>query len=76
MLRLMPTGGDVNLELQKAVLIFGLIDGLKINFGHILTNEVFARAHRTTSVLPFLCLIMKLCRKANVPLLKGVDNEI
>lgn len=72
----MPTGGDAHLDLQKMVLFANSIDGLKINFGYTIVDQLFFCAHKTAFALPFSCLIMELCKWDNVPLLKGVDNEV
>lgn len=58
----MPVGGDANLDSRRAVLVASLVDGLKIDFGHIIVNELFVRAHKVEGALLFLCLIMELCR--------------
>lgn len=34
----MPTGGDVNLDNQWAVLMASMVEELKIDFGHIITE--------------------------------------
>lgn len=72
----MPTGGNANLELQKVVLVASLINGLKTDFGHIIADELFSCAYKTTITLPISCLITELCWKAIVSLIRGVDNEI
>lgn len=74
-LRLMLTEGDDKLKNQRAVLVASMIEGLNIDFGHIIADELFIRAHKMKSTLPFPCLIIEMCRQANVPLLRGVDNE-
>lgn len=68
-LRLMPIEGDTHLDKHRAILVASLIVGLKIDFGQIIAEEIFVRAHRVSSVLPFSYLIMKLCRQANMPLI-------
>lgn len=70
----MPIGGDANLCSHRAVLVTSLVDWLKINFGRIITDKLFVHAYKVVSALPFSCLIMKLCRQENVPLIRGVDN--
>lgn len=72
----MPTGGEANLEIQRVVMVVALIEGLKIDFGHTIADEMFARAYKTSNALPFPCLITKLCRRANVPLISEVHNEV
>lgn len=75
-LRLMPIGGDDRLEGTRAVLVASLIEGYTIDFGHIIADELFFRARKTHTALPFPCLITELCRRANVSLISGVDNEV
>lgn len=41
----MPTGGDANLDNQRVVLVSSMIERLKIDFGHIITNVMFVRTH-------------------------------
>lgn len=72
----MPTGGDATLDSHRAVLVASLISGLKIDFGQIIDDELFVRAHKVASALPLPCLITELCRQANVPLIRGIDNEV
>lgn len=52
-LRLMPTGRDANLEIQRAVMVATLIEGLTEDFNHTVADELFACAHKTSSALPF-----------------------
>lgn len=52
-LSLMPIGEHTNLDNQRVVLVASMIEGLKINFGHITTDEMFVRAHQITSSLSF-----------------------
>ena len=61
-LRLMLTGGDANLDSHQAMLIANLISRLKIDFGQIIFDEIFVRAHKVASALPFPCLITELCK--------------
>lgn len=65
----MQTGRDVNLDPQRLVLVESLIEGLKIDFVQIIGDEILVRAHKTSSVLAFPCLITELCRQANVPII-------
>lgn len=55
---MMPTGGDTNMDNQRAVLVANMIEGLIIDFNHIITDEIFIHAHKTASTLPFMYLIM------------------
>lgn len=59
---LTPTEGDANLDSHRAVLVASLVARLKINFGQIITDELFVQAHKVASALSFSCLIMKLCK--------------
>lgn len=52
-----------------------LIEGLKINYGQIIEDELFMRAHKTSSALPFPCLITEPCRQVDVPIFQGINNE-
>lgn len=72
----MPTREDAYLDNKKAVLVASIIDGLKINFGQIIADEIFVRAHKIARALPFSCLITDICWQANVPIIKRMDNEI
>lgn len=72
----MPTRGDDRLESTRAVIVVDLIKWLTVDFGHIISEELFFRAHKTHTALPFPCLITELCKKENVPLISGVDNEV
>lgn len=71
-----PTDRNVNLDIQRAVLVANLVEGLKNDFSHVIANELFARGYKTVSALPFPCLIMDLCRHANIFLYREVDNEV
>lgn len=75
-LRLMSAGEDTNIVLQREVLVASFFERMKIDFGHIIADELFSRSHRTTNTLPFPCLIMELGGKTNVLLLRGVYIEI
>lgn len=75
-LKLMLTGVDANLDNQRKVLVASMIDGLNIEFGHIIIDKIFIHTHKTAKALPFLYLITKLCRQANVTILKGVDDKV
>lgn len=57
-------------------MVASFIEGLKINFGQIIVEELFVRENKTSSALLFLCLITELCMQANVSIIQGVDNEI
>lgn len=72
----MPTGGDDRLEINRDVIVTALIDRLIVDFSHIITDDFFTRAHRTTTALPFPYLITDLCWQANIPLISEIDNEV
>lgn len=72
----MLIGVDANLDNQRVVLVASMIEGLKIDFVHIIDDEIFISDQKMASLLPFPCLIMELCRQANIPLLRGVDNKV
>lgn len=44
---LLPTGGDGHLELTRAVIVASLIEGLTLDFIHIISDELFFHAHKT-----------------------------
>lgn len=75
-LRLMPTRGDDHLESTRAVIIATLSEGLIVDFAHIIFDELFFWAHKTHTALPFPYLITELCKKANILLISGVDNDV
>ncbi|KAF3652197.1 hypothetical protein FXO38_16233 [Capsicum annuum] len=75
-LRLMHTEEDANLDNQRAVLVVSMIEGLNTDFGQIIGDKIFVRAHKIASALSFPCLIIELCWQVNVPIIRGVDNEI
>lgn len=49
------------------MMIAAIIAGLEIDFASILIAEIHERDFRTTTTLPFPCLIFHLCREASVP---------
>lgn len=75
-MRLMLTRGNENLDPQRAMLVYILIEGMKIKFGQIIVNELFVRTQKKLSALSIPCLITELCRQANVPIIQGVDNKV
>lgn len=58
----MPVGGDTNLYNQKVVLESIMIEGLEIDFDHIIIDEIFVHSHKTKIALPFSFLVTELCR--------------
>lgn len=68
--------GDGNLDSYKAILVASLVDVLNIDFFCIIVDEILFYAHKVANALPFLCLITKLFRQANVSLIRGVDNKV
>lgn len=58
------------------MLVTAFIEGYAVDFGLLIAGEMFFRAHKTRTALPFPCLITELCKRANVPLTSGIDNEV
>lgn len=53
-----------------------LMEGIKVNFVQLIIDELFVRDYKTSSALPFSCLIIELCRLANLLIINGVNNEL
>ncbi|KAF3639045.1 hypothetical protein FXO37_24129 [Capsicum annuum] len=66
-LGLMSIGGENRLEITRAIIIVALIEGLTIDFSHLIANELFLRTIKTTTVLLFSCLITELYMRVNRP---------
>ncbi|KAF3650898.1 hypothetical protein FXO37_18256 [Capsicum annuum] len=75
-LRLMPTSGDDHLEPTRALIVSSLIEELTVDFGLIISDELFFCAHNIQTALPFLSFIIEFCKQVKVPLISGVNNEI
>lgn len=73
---LISTRGDANLDNQRVVLGASMIEGMEIIFGKIISDEMLIHAHKTTSALSFPYFIIYLYSQENVPIIRGVDNEI
>lgn len=58
------------------MLVASLVDGMMIDFGCIIIDNLFIRTYKVANSLPISCLIKKLCRQANVPSIRGIDNEV
>ncbi|MCD7457222.1 hypothetical protein HAX54_034559 [Datura stramonium] len=56
-LRLLPTGGDNDLEEDKVVLAASLMSEFPLNIGVIIADEKHGRATKFTTSLLFPCLI-------------------
>uniref|UniRef100_M1DZJ6 Integrase core domain containing protein n=1 Tax=Solanum tuberosum TaxID=4113 RepID=M1DZJ6_SOLTU len=66
--RLSRTQADNVVTWDRAVMIATLMEGLEINFSRILIIEINERSFKTTTTLPFPCLIFHHCREASVPI--------
>lgn len=64
------------MDSHRALLVASLIFRLKIDFGKIIADELFVRAHKVASALSFPFFIMEFYRQANVPFIRGIDNEV
>lgn len=64
------------MESTRVVLNAALIEGFTVDFVHIIADQLFFHIHKTHAALPFPCLITKLFKKANVPLISRIDNEV
>lgn len=58
------------------MLVASLIEWLKVDFGQIIDDAIFIHAQKMANVLPSICLIIELCRQANIPIIRRVDNKI
>ncbi|MCD7453872.1 hypothetical protein HAX54_022503 [Datura stramonium] len=73
--RLFPTGGDIVLGEDTTVLVANLMSGFPLNMGVIIADEMRAHATKFSTSLPFLCLVIGLCKEAHVPILARIDVE-
>lgn len=73
LLKLMPIGRDSNLDKLRLSVVTNVMVGFKINIVQIITNELHAQMHKTSISLLFPCLVTKLCKLANVPILSEFD---
>uniref|UniRef100_M1D9L6 Integrase core domain containing protein n=1 Tax=Solanum tuberosum TaxID=4113 RepID=M1D9L6_SOLTU len=53
---------------DRVVMLATIMAGLEIDFSHILIAEIHERSFKTTTTLPFPCLIFHFCREASVPI--------
>uniref|UniRef100_M1DUI5 Integrase core domain containing protein n=1 Tax=Solanum tuberosum TaxID=4113 RepID=M1DUI5_SOLTU len=73
--RLSPTQVDNVISWDRVVMLATLVAGLAIGFARILIALIHERAFKTTTTLPFPCLIFHICRAAGVPIWHS-DNLI
>uniref|UniRef100_M1DS47 Integrase core domain containing protein n=1 Tax=Solanum tuberosum TaxID=4113 RepID=M1DS47_SOLTU len=66
--RLSRTQANNMVTWDKVVMVATLVAGLELDFARIFIAEIHERAFKTTTTLPFLCLIFHLCRAAGVPI--------
>uniref|UniRef100_M1DIX6 Integrase core domain containing protein n=1 Tax=Solanum tuberosum TaxID=4113 RepID=M1DIX6_SOLTU len=64
--RLSLTQVDNVVTRDQAVMLAAIMAGLQIDFFRILIAEIHKRAFKTTTTLPFPCLIFHLCRECSV----------
>lgn len=64
--RLSPTQVDNVVTWDRAVMLATLMAGLELDFARIVITEIHEKAFKTTTTLPFLCIIFHLCRAALV----------
>lgn len=73
---LMPSQNESIVQHPKATLLGCIIDRESLNFVSIIALEMFMRQKQNQTSLPFLILIIFLCRKAGVPFVKKKDVDI
>ncbi|KAF3648307.1 hypothetical protein FXO38_03288 [Capsicum annuum] len=73
---LMPNEGDNILGDDRAILVTILVAKLNLNFGEIIAEEMKIWVSRPKTTYPFPCLIMRLCKAANIPVVTGIDIEL
>jgi len=66
--RLSLTQADNVVTWDRAVMLAALVAGRKIDFAQIPIAKIHERAFKTTTTLPFPCLIFHLCRAVGVPI--------
>ncbi|MCD7450009.1 hypothetical protein HAX54_002886 [Datura stramonium] len=67
--------GDNTLAEDKVVLVAHLIFGFPLIMGALVAEEMHCRAVKSSTSLPFLCLLTQLCREAHVLVLGGINLE-
>uniref|UniRef100_M1DXE6 Integrase core domain containing protein n=1 Tax=Solanum tuberosum TaxID=4113 RepID=M1DXE6_SOLTU len=65
--RVFPTQADNVLTWDRSVMVATLVVGLEVDFAHMLIAEIHEKAFKSTTTLPFPCLIFQLCRDVGVP---------
>ncbi|WMV50460.1 hypothetical protein MTR67_043845 [Solanum verrucosum] len=66
--RLSATQADDVVTWDRAVMIAAIMAGLELYYSRILIVEIYDRDFRTTTNLPFPCLIFHLCMEFLVPI--------
>jgi len=66
--RVSPTKADNALTLDRSMMVVAFIARFEINFARMLLDEIHERAFRSTTTLPFPCMIFQLCRDDGVPI--------
>ncbi|PHT28268.1 hypothetical protein CQW23_32133 [Capsicum baccatum] len=72
----MPIEGDKILGDDRAIFVASLVQQLPLNLGEIIADEIKIRMSRVDTAYHFFCLIIELCRAAEVPKIVGVDEDI
>ncbi|KAK8553662.1 hypothetical protein V6N13_122297 [Hibiscus sabdariffa] len=68
---IMPTSHNQTVDRTRLMLIHTIMMGYRINVGEILAKELAAAYANDKGILPFLCLISTVCRRAAVPTSHG-----
>ncbi|MCE5165658.1 hypothetical protein HAX54_011387 [Datura stramonium] len=75
-LELTPLKNDNEVSLARAILIACIMEGIHISVEDIISIEMKDRARQAHTSLPFLVLVMNLCRAAGVPKIERIDKNI
>ncbi|KAK4345351.1 hypothetical protein RND71_035527 [Anisodus tanguticus] len=73
-LRVLPSFNDINIGLEKAIVIAALLTESKINVGEIIQDEIRDRVQQKNISFPYPCLITALCQKTGVSQIDKIDR--